>query len=135
MKSRISFVAFFAVFIFSSCGGDSYPKAENELVAAQSFLDACMKGDFKQADFYIIKDSENVADLNKMKDAYYHNTSEQREAYRSANIIIENNEAVDSSTKVITYQNSFDKIDRKVKAVNRDNDWKIDLKYTFSGNL
>ncbi|ANI87973.1 hypothetical protein A9P82_00755 [Arachidicoccus ginsenosidimutans] len=121
--------------VFISCSGDNYPNADNELTATQSFLDACMKGDFKQANFYMKQDSENAADLNKMKEAYYKNTADQRQEYRSASIIVEDNETVDTNTKIITYKNSYDKIDRKIKAINNNGDWKIDLKYTFSGNL
>lgn len=122
-------------FLFAACGGNDYPKADNELVAAQGFLEACMKGDFKEADFYMIQDSVNNADMQKIKKAYYQYNADQRQAYRTANIIIQNNEAVDSNTKVITYQNSLDKNVQKVKAINQGGNWKIDLKYTFSGNL
>lgn len=128
-------LACFSLFLFLSCGGNNYPKADNELVAAQSFLEACMRGDFKEADFYMIQDSVNKADLQKMKDAYYKYDADQRQAYRTADIIIQDNEAVDSATKVITYENSLDKNVQKVKAISLDGDWKIDLKYTFSGNL
>lgn len=121
--------------VLSSCGGNNYPRADNELVAAQSFLEACMKGDFKEAGFYMIQDSVNKTDLQKIKDAYYKYDADRRQAYRTADIIIQNNEAVDSATKVITYQNSLDKNMQKLKVVNQNNDWKIDLKYTFSGNL
>lgn len=127
--------ACFVFFLFLSCGGNNYPKADNELVAAQSFLEACMRGDFKEADFYMIQDSVNKADMQKIKKAYYQYSADQRQAYRTADIIIQDNEAVDSNTKVITYQNSLDKNVQKVKAINQGGDWKIDLKYTFSGNL
>lgn len=123
------------IIIFAACGGNNYPKADNELVATQNFLEACMKGDFKEADFYMIQDSVNKADMQKIKKAYYAYSADQRQAYRTADIIIRDNEAVDSNTKVITYQNSLDKNVQKVKVINQKGDWKIDLKYTFSGNL
>ena len=128
-------LACFSLLLFLSCGGNNYPKADNELVATQSFLEACMKGDFKEADFYMIQDSVNKADMQKIKKAYYQYSADQRQAYRTADIIIQNNEAVDSNIKVITYQNSLDKNVQKVKAINRNGEGKIDLKYTFSGNL
>ncbi|MDE1192106.1 MAG: hypothetical protein PW786_08205 [Arachidicoccus sp.] len=130
-----SAVVVLVTILFCSCETANYPKADNELVAAQSFLDACMKGDFKQANFYMVQDSVNNSYLDKMKNAYYQYDADKRESYRSANIIIQNNEAIDTNTKIISYQNSLDKNNQKLKAVNQNGDWKIDLKYTFSGNL
>lgn len=122
--------------IFTGCSSDQeFTAADNALVAAQQFLGGCLKGDFKQAGFYVQKDSTNTAQLEKLKEAYYHNSSEQRVEYRSANIIVENDEVVSPDEEIITYQNSYDKITRKLKAVKTGEGWKVDLKYTFSGNL
>lgn len=132
------FTALIAATLFmSSCGSSGdFPPADNALVAAQLFLNACMKGDFKQAEFYIQPDSTNKAQLKSLEKAYYKNTSEERVEYRSANIIVENDENVTRKIEIITYKNSYDKITRKLKAVQTDGKgWKVDLKYTFSGNL
>ncbi|HTN36838.1 MAG TPA: hypothetical protein VL053_07160 [Arachidicoccus sp.] len=133
---KYAFILLLGVLIFNSCSNqNNFPPAENALVAAQQFLDGCMKGDFKRAGFYIQQDSVNEAQLKALEDAYYHNTSDQRVEYRTANIIIENDETVSPKEEIITYQNSYDKITRKLKAVQTEKGWKVDLKYTFSGNL
>lgn len=122
--------------LFSSCSSDQqFSPAENALVAAQQFLGGCLKGDFKQAGYYILTDSVNTAQLGQLKQAYYHNNSDQRVEYRTANIIIKNDEVVSGTEEIITYQNSYDKITRKLKSVKTGTGWKVDLKYTFSGNL
>lgn len=124
-------------FLMSSCGSsEDFPKADNALVAAQYFLNACNKGDFKQAAFYIQPDSTNKAQLKALEKVYYKNTSDERVEYRSANIIVENDENVTQQIEIITYKNSYDKITRKIKVVQTpEKGWKVDLKYTFSGNL
>jgi len=109
--------------------------ADNALVAAQQFLGGCLKGDFKQASYYLKPDSVNNAQLAKLKDAYYHNNSDQRVEYRSSNTVIENDDVLSATEEVITYHNSYDKVTRKLKSVKTDQGWKVDLKYTFSGNL
>lgn len=134
MKYAVCLALLFA--IFSSCSSDQqFAPADNALVAAQQFLGGCLKGDFKQAANYIITDSVNTAQLGHLKDAYYHNNSDQRVEYRTANIIIKNDEVVSATEEIITYENSYDKITRKLKSVKTDQGWKVDLKYTFSGNL
>lgn len=134
---KYAFIFLLSTLLLGSCGNtDDFPQAENALVAAQKFLDGCMKGDFKQAAYYMQADSLNKVQLKSLEGAYYHNSSDQRVEYRSANIIIENDEVVSPAEEVITYKNSYDKINRKLKAVHTDKDgWKVDLKYTFSGNL
>jgi len=134
MKYRfVFFISFLAIAVVACMG--KYPKADNELAAAQYFLKACMQGDFKRADFYMLKDSENIADLKQLKEAYHHSNRDIRAAYDHADIIVEDNESVNADMKIITYKNSYDNINRKLKAVNLNGDWKIDLKYTVSGNL
>jgi len=136
MKYAVCFALFLGLTIFSSCGSDQdFAPADNALVAAQKFIGGCLKGDFKQAAYYVKTDSVNNAQLAKLKEAYYHNNSDQRVEYRSANIIIQNDETVTPTEEIITYQNSYDKITRKLKSVKTADGWKVDLKYTFSGNL
>lgn len=134
MKFQGLFVAVFFAIAVAACIG-KYPAAKDEAGTAQYFLRACMQGDFARADFYMLKDSENVADLARMKAAYYHSNRSVQAAYSAADIIIEDNEAADVNTKIITFKNSCNNINRKLKVVRINGDWKVDLKYTFSGNL
>jgi len=136
MKNVVCFVLGLVFVIFSACGSSQdFQPADNALVAAQQFLGGCLKGDFKQAAYYVAADSVNNQQLASLKEAYYHNNSDQRVEYRTSNTIIENDEVVSPSEEIITYQNPYDKISRKLKAVKTDQGWKVDLKYTFSGNL
>lgn len=124
-----------SLFLMISCGSDHYPPAENGLVASQYFVDACLKGDFKRAEFYILPDTANQQQLNRLKENYYKNSSDQRVEYRSANIIIEQDSVVNTDTEIITYKNSYDKIEHKLKATNKNGSWKIDVKYNENDKM
>jgi hypothetical protein len=113
----------------------SYPKAEDPLDAAREFIDACLKGDFNKADFYMLQDKENKALLDKVKANYHSRSASERKEYNDANIIILEEDAVNDSTEIINYKNSYDNIARKARVIQQDNTWLVDLKYTFNGNL
>jgi hypothetical protein len=119
--------------LFLSC--NSYPKAENPLDAAREFIDACLKGDFDKANFYMLQDDENNAQLKKLKAAYSSRSSSEKAQYNDANIVILEDSAVNDTTEIINYKNSYDNIARKARVIQRDGNWQVDLKYTFNGNL
>ena len=114
---------------------NSYPKAESPLDAAREFIDACLKGDFDKANFYMLQDDENKAQLDKVKANYHSRSASERKEYNEANIVILEDDAVNDSTEIINYKNSYDKIARKARVIQRNGIWLVDLKYTFNGNL
>ncbi|MGI8951207.1 MAG: hypothetical protein ACR2FN_06440 [Chitinophagaceae bacterium] len=114
---------------------NNYPKAENALDAGREFIDGCLKGDFKKAEFYMLKDAENEKQLNQLKRDYEMSSAADKEQYKTASIIINNEETINDSTHIIFYKNSFDKIARKVKLILRNSNWQVDFKYTTNGNL
>jgi len=113
----------------------SYPKAENPLDAAREFIDACLKGDFDKANFYMLQDKENKELLDKVKANYRAKSSSQRDEYKDANIVILEDDAVNDKTEIINYKNSYDNVARKARVINNKGTWQVDLKYTFNGNL
>jgi len=121
--------------MFASCNGTDYPKAENALDAGREFIDACLKGDFAKADFYMLDDADNEKRLSQIKTDYNKRSSDDKQQYKTASIIIGDEEALNDSTHIIHYRNSFDKVARKIKVIKRDNTWLVDFKYTFDGNL
>jgi hypothetical protein len=132
---RIAF--FISAFIFlSSCNsGNNYSAAENAFDAGREFIDGCLKGDFDKASFYMLQDSVNAGLLSKMKKEYDADNATRKQQYKDASIIIDQDETVSSAEHIIYYKNSYDKIARKVKVVNANSNWLVDLKYTFNGNL
>jgi hypothetical protein len=114
---------------------DKYPKAENAFDAGREFIDGCLKGDFNKAAFYMVNDGENSKHLLQIKNDYNVKTVVQKEQYREASIVVNQDEAVSDTVHIINYMNSYDKIARKIKVVSRAGAWQVDFKYTFNGNL
>ncbi len=126
----------FAAILVTSCGNQpSYSKAEDALDAGRRFIDACLKGDFDRAAFYMAADEKNNSLLLEQKRNYEAKGKQEQREYNEASIIINEDAVVNDTTHVINYQNSYDKTGRKVKVVLRDGKWMVDFKYTFDGNL
>lgn len=123
------------ILIACSCNFNNYENAVTALDGAREFIDGCLKGDFKQASFYMIQDSANESNLLKIKRDYDTKSADEKHAYASSSIIINDDETINDSTHIINYSNSYDKISRKVKVINRNGTWLVDFKYTFNGNL
>lgn len=134
-KANQIFYTSVIVILLAACNISSYEPATTALEGGREFIDACLKGDFKKAGFYMIEDSTNSKALLKIKRDYDFKPAEERRNYEQASIIINSDEAIDDSTHIINYSNSYDKITRKVKVLNHNGKWLVDFKYTFSGNL
>ncbi|MEP7319239.1 MAG: hypothetical protein ABI921_10865 [Panacibacter sp.] len=132
---KFAFVIFFSLIFCSCSNGKNYPKAENALDAGREFIDGCLKGDFKRAAFYMTDDDRNKELLQTQQKNYDAKTKEEKQQYFDASIIINEDAVIDDSTHIINYRNSFDKTARKVKVLLQSNNWLVDFKYTFDGNL
>ena len=131
---QFTFYLFILIAIIG-CNNSGYQSATTALEGGREFIDACLKGDFKKAAFYMIEDSANNSELLKIKRDYDFKSADQKHAYATASIIINEDETINDSTHIINYANSYDKIARKVKVINRNGKWLVDFKYTFNGNL
>lgn len=124
------------VTILASCGGgDRYPKAENALDAGREFIDGFMKGDSEKASAYMLQDEENKALLKKLHRQLQQKSAEDRQGYRESSIIIGDVDNISEQEVVIQYKSSYDRNGRKIKVVNKDGQWLVDLKYTINPNL
>ncbi len=129
-------ISFLFAFLLSSCGNTkNYPKAENALDAGREFIDATLKGDFERAAFYMLKDPRNNELLQKQKTSFSTKADEEKREYANASINIFEDAVLNDSTHIINFQNSYDRIGRKVKVIMRNEEWLVDFKYTFNGNL
>lgn len=135
MRLFLTLITFMVTCI--SCGSreGAQEPATSALDAGRSFIDGCLKGHFEQAAFYMLKDEENTADLSKLEKSYDRKGSSDKVQYKQASIMIEGQEAVNDSITIINYRNSFDRIARKLKVIKRQDQWLVDFKYTFSGNM
>src|SRR3954449_5774672 len=129
-----SIIIFFSCILFS-CAEKHYTKAENALDAGREFIDGCLKGDFDKASYYMLQDDKNKSLLLQQKRNYDAKSKEEKQEYNSASIIIYEDATINDSTHIINYQNSYDKVGRKVKVISKNNTWLVDFKYTFNPNL
>lgn len=120
-----------------ACGQEpqSYTTAENALDAGREFIDACLKGDFTRARWYMIDDSTNTGHLERAEAKFRTYDKEGRQQLRTASINISEVSDVDTATSIIYYNNSFDQKPLKVKVVKLKEKWLVDFKYTFNPNL
>jgi hypothetical protein len=124
----------FCCIILCNCN-QKYSKAENALDAGREFIDGCLKGDFDKATYYMLDDTQNKKLLLEQKRNYDGKSKQEKLEYSQASIIINEDATINDSTHIINYQNSYDKIGRKVKVILNNNKWLVDFKYTFNGNL
>jgi hypothetical protein len=132
MRTALFFLLAFIT--FTSCGS-KYPPAENAFDAGREFIDACLKGDFNKASFYMLQNGTNINILDSIQKEYNAKSSTLQQQYKSASIIIGQEETVSDSIHIIYYKNSYDKIAHKLKVVKSNDNWLVDFKYTFNGNL
>jgi hypothetical protein len=135
---RFLFIFLTLLYTLTSCGSGNAGEAihaESALDAGRGFIDGCLKGEFKKAALYMLQDEENRQDLEKLEKSYAEKPGNDKTQYKQASIIIEELEAVSDTVSIINYRNSFDRVARKLKVVKRENEWRVDFKYTFSGNI
>jgi hypothetical protein len=135
MMRLLHFITIIFCCTFLCCCTQKYSKAENALDAGREFIEGCLKGDFDKAAYYMLNDNQNKKLLLDQKRNYDAKSNQEKTEYNSASIIINEDAAINDSTHIINYQNSYDKIGRKVKVILHNNEWLIDFKYTFNGNL
>ena len=127
------------LFFFFSCGQkeeDTYHTPENALDAGREFIQLSLQGKFNQAGRYMLQDDENRYWLSKWTQDFSKITEQQKAAFAKSSInITEVADVVPDSITVIVFSNSFKKSPQKVKVVKYKSEWKVDFKYTFSGNL
>jgi hypothetical protein len=71
---------------------------------------------------------QGLKDFNSKLDA------ETRRGYSDANIIVDSSISKSDSVDIIYYTNSFKNKPSKIKLVEKNNEWLVDFKYTFTDN-
>lgn len=106
-------------------------KPENDLDAARTFIKNALDGKFEQARQLMLRDSTNDQTMDVIERNYEHMSNSERIGYRNASIQIFNTRELNDSTRIITYSNSFKNQKDSLKLTRVDNQWLVDLKFTF----
>jgi hypothetical protein len=121
-------ILYFTILFLFACGNKNYNPAEDALDAAREFKDACLKGDFAKANFYLLSSKENEIQLNKLKEIYFNQASNEIKESREASIIIQSSKEITANKTQIILRNSYSKILDTIIVVQQNKVWQVDLK-------
>jgi hypothetical protein len=119
---------------FCSCNNNDKAVAnepENDLDAARTFIKDALDGKFEEAKQIMLRDSTNDQTMDVIERNYEHMSQAERVGYRNASIQIYNTREVNDSTRIVTYSNSFKNEKDSLKLIRINNEWLVDLKFTF----
>ena len=122
-----------AALLTAGCEGTTktFTPAENGLDAGREFIDACYKGDFERARFYMLPEDSNAVFLKKNETAFREKDKEQRQLLRLASINIKLVTEPNDSTVLMEYSNSADTASQKLYVLRQNNQWLVDYKKSF----
>src|SRR5262245_47147628 len=108
MKS-IALICFF-LFLSLACNNsdkDAETKSDNDMDAARNFLNAALKGDYKQASVYMLQDSANREYLNVSERSYQHRSPDAKTKLKDASLRFFDTQQVNDSTTITVFANSY----------------------------
>lgn len=117
------------VFMTIGCGSGDYVKATDAQDAGREFIRASLDGDYKKAEFYLLKDDDNMRLFEKNRSDYQHLSADAKRSYREANIRpVSITPVNDSLTKYTYWHTSNSKDTFSLSIVKVKNEWLVDLK-------
>ncbi len=115
--------------LFAACGEGEYKPAEDAQDAGRQFIRASLDGDYKKAEYYLLKDSTNLMLLDQQKSNYAGISKANKNAYSDASIIPISIKPEDSVTVYYRYYPSSNPKDTTTLRITRkNNEWLVDLK-------
>ncbi len=126
-KSITKFVLIVIVFILCSCNTNNLKPADDALGAAREFADACFKGNFEKAKFYLVDEDSNKFKLEQIEIIYNNYSSEQIKEFKNSSIVIKELKIIDSNTSQITLASSYDKKFNTLILIRKNNNWLVDF--------
>lgn len=133
MMKRI-FLVLLTLSLFS-CNNQDAGKPATALDAGRQFIRASLDGDFAGAESLLMKDSQNVQLFQRYESFYTALPQEQKKSYKQASYEINKFEDLNDSVTIINYSNTYMNKPMEIKVVKEQGDWKIDFKFTSTGNL
>lgn len=127
-------IPFFLLITFISCS-EKKERPTNALDTGRAFIRASLNGDFEEAEPFILKDSLNVGLFNSFKLYYKKLPQEKKQHYKDASYNINKYIDLNDSVTIINYSNDYMNKPMDIKVLKTNNQWWIDFKYTYSGNL
>jgi hypothetical protein len=108
---------------------------EDPLDAGREFIRALLDGDYEKGSLYVLNDPEDQEIFKRYERYMKKQPRKELLNLKSASIIINKMENSGDSICIINFSNSHSMKPMDLKIVKYEGDWKVDLSYTFSGNL
>ena len=134
IKRLFLYACTIAVLISCNSGGTGFTKAEDAQDAAREFIRATLDGNHQKAEFYMLKDEDNLWMLDNWKKMYDKMPADSVRGYKESSIRPINIQAVNDSTTMYTFSNSLTKDTTTIKVVRINNEWLVDFKTAVIGN-
>ena len=126
MNKILSLLIF--VLSISACNHSAEVRKSDPLESGRGFIESSLKGDYEEAQKYILQDSINIQYFNGSKDFKSKRSTDEKEGYRDANILIDSTQKISDSVTIITYSNTYKNQPSKLKMVKKNNEWLVDFK-------
>jgi len=123
-----------SVLSLTACNQPAEVRKGDPLESARGFIESSLKGDYDEAQKYLLQDNTNIQYFDGMKDFNDKRSAAEKEGYRDANILIDSTQKISDSVTIISYSNTYKNKPSKLKMVKKNNEWLVDFKYTFTGN-
>lgn len=123
------------VFLLGCAEPEGFKSPEDPLDAGREFIRALLDGDYEKGSLYVLDDPEDQEIFRRYERYMKKQPKKELLNLKSASIIINNIENSGDSISVINFSNSHSMKPMDLKIVKINGEWKIDLSYTFSGNL
>ncbi len=133
--SAPKFFVLLLMIAFASCSNPAEIRRTDPLESGRGFIEASLKGDYVEAQKYLLQDSTNLEYFEGYKKFIINRSKEEKSGYSDASIIIDSTDMLSDSVAIISYSNTFKKKPSRLKLVRVKGDWLVDFKYTFNGNL
>lgn len=124
-----------ALLIWGCSQPEGYTPPEDPLDAGREFIRALLDGDYERGALYVLNDPEDMEIFKRYERYMKKQPRKELLNLKSASIIINKMENRGDSICVINFSNSHSMKPMDLKIVKSGGEWKVDLSYTFSGNL
>lgn len=114
---------------------EGFKSPEDPLDAGREFIRALLDGDYEKGSLYVLNDPEDQEIFKRYEKYMKKQPRNELLNLKSASIIINKIESQGDSISIINFSNSHSMKPMDLKVVKANGEWKIDLSYTFSGNL
>lgn len=128
---KYSFIFLGIMMLLSACNNSPEIRKTDPLESGRGFIEASLQGDYNLAQKYLLQDSTNLEYFNGLKDFNSKRSKEEKEGYKTANILVDSATKLSDSVTIISYSNTYKMKPAKLKMVRRNGEWLVDFKYSF----